>query len=389
LASTLFSIPLAAVMARVPFDEDQQLCSKLIVDEITENDGLTTRRIRVRTEQAPPQQAMAATVDPADTLPGDPRIPLKGDHLAKILENELTTTKLNDMQPYYYLMTTKSSKNISSLTEQVVRGRKITITENPGLHLVWVQDRVFLKPLPEYLMSYQFWEHYLLSDTSPIKEEVRKKLLQAARGFLRSYFYLVQHKSDFQLATKDEKAILIPESITYDKFNKFIQACKAKITDDDVSPRWHVGEIRLTRLNIWCQLTRRGIYQTVEWEYMAYFTRFFGPILFVFAIFSLLLSSMSLVLSVRAVLEPSNFSWRVFATVARGFALFTIFLVLCIIVFFVITLAASLLDELMFALKPRDKKNAEGEANGQAPANALPVPAFEHQNNDGGPFAEV
>jgi hypothetical protein len=374
-------------MAQAPFNGEQQLCNKL---EIIRDDTNPRGKIRLRADQARP--AAQPVVDPVETLPGDPRIELHDADIHTLLEEELTTEKLDDMKSYYFLMTTQSSDNISSLTEQIVRGRKIAITENPGLHLVWIQDRVFLKPLPEYLLSYDFWQHFLLSDTSPIKDEVRRtRLLLAARGFLRSYFYLIQRKSDFLLATKDDTKVLIPGGgdMTYEKFYKLIKACKANISDDDVSARWQVGEIRLTRLNFWSLLTRRGTYQRVEWQSAAYFTQFFGPILFVFAVFSLLLSSMSLVLSVQPVLKPDIFSWTEFARAARGFALFTIFAVLCVILFFVVTLAVPLLDEAVFALKNKEKDKAGGGGNGQAPVPPLPGPAFENGNGSGDAFANV
>ena len=340
-------------MVQAPFNEGQQICDKLV----TNPQGAITIQLRLDHPPAPVQH----TVEPYHSLPGDPRIDLHGTDIHILLAEELITEKLNEMSSYYSLMTTQSSSNISSLTEQIVRGRKITITENPGLHLVWIRDRVFLKPLPEYLLSYPFWQHYLLSDTSPIADvATRTKLLEAARGFLRSYFYLIQRNSDFQLATKEDKAVLIPGGMTYEKFHRFIKACNANIKDDDVSPRWRVGEIRLTRLNLWYMLTGRGTYQMVEWQHAAYFAQFYGPILFVFAIFSLLLSSMSLVLAVRRVLEPSKFSWTTFARAARGFALFTIFVVLCIIVLFTVAVVGFLLKEAIFALTYKEKETCNG-----------------------------
>jgi hypothetical protein len=53
-----------------------------------------------------------------------------------------------------------------------VRGRRVTITEKPALHLVWFYERVFVKPLPKYLLSHAFSEHYSLSPLSLVGGEV-------------------------------------------------------------------------------------------------------------------------------------------------------------------------------------------------------------------------
>lgn len=44
---------------------------------------------------------------------------------------------------------------------RTLRGRSIVVTGNPELHLVWYYDRVFIKAIPEYILSATFWQHYL------------------------------------------------------------------------------------------------------------------------------------------------------------------------------------------------------------------------------------
>ena len=58
-------------------------------------------------------------------------------------------------------MSTQSSANINALHRQRVKGRHIIITEEVRLHLVWIHDRIFVKPLPKYLLSHVFWEWFL------------------------------------------------------------------------------------------------------------------------------------------------------------------------------------------------------------------------------------
>jgi hypothetical protein len=57
------------------------------------------------------------------------------------------------------------------------------VAEDPRLHLVGVYDRVFVKPLPKYLLSYDFWQIYLLNNASQIKgktaEEIQSSKIHA------------------------------------------------------------------------------------------------------------------------------------------------------------------------------------------------------------------
>ena len=92
------------------------------------------------------------------TLPGHPRVPLHdGLRLRAFLFQELWAVDLERMAPYLWIMSTQSSSNISSLHQQKVKGREIIITEDPRLHLVWIYNRIFIKPLPRNLLSYTFW----------------------------------------------------------------------------------------------------------------------------------------------------------------------------------------------------------------------------------------
>jgi hypothetical protein len=88
---------------------------------------------------------------------------------------------------------------------------------------------VFIKPIPEYLLSHAFWEFYLTDQYRSLQEEDGIAVRKAALGFMRSYFFLVRHKSDFDLAQRVEhrlvsKSTTIPESTTYEDFIEFIAA---------------------------------------------------------------------------------------------------------------------------------------------------------------------
>ncbi|VTO87250.1 unnamed protein product [Fusarium graminearum] len=280
-------------------------------------------------------------------LPGDPRIQLTDPNIGSRLQAEFVTEDLDKMAPHLWQMSTQSSSNISPLTEQITRGRRLIVTENPGLHLVWIHDRVFLKPLPEYLFSHAFWEYYLVSSHSPIEAPFRQMLLKAMCGFLRTYSYLIQHKSDFVMATGDDLQ-LIPKCISYAQFVNFMNNCL--IEDSSTSPRYQFGELRLTRLNFWCKIfLSKSSYHRAEWQYGAHFAQYYGPLLFIFALVSLLTSAMQVVLAAQDMLQ-SDESWLTFAKVSRGFSVFTIFFVACTAATLLVVLTHMILQEFVFAV---------------------------------------
>jgi hypothetical protein len=180
-----------------------------------------------------------------DFLLGHPRIKFS-DHgsLYNFICRELWSEDLEMISSKLWWMSKQDSGNISPLHRQIVKGRKIVITEDPGLHLVWIDDRIFLKPLPHYLTSYSFWHQFI---SNPSKHVDVVKVRKAAVGYLRTYFYLIQHESDLRIA-QDPALCLVPREVTWSQFCHF-SASLNDLTDDEVSGRYSYGEIRLTRLN--------------------------------------------------------------------------------------------------------------------------------------------
>jgi hypothetical protein len=329
-------------MNQSPFGFDCQLYTKLSISP----NQLTIKR---SSSHATPESPAEKT-----TLPGQPRIALQDPNIGSYLQAELITPLLNKLSPHLWLVAKQDSSHVSSLSHQIVRGRDIIITENPELHLVWIYDRVYIKPIPMYLLSHAFWEFYLVSKNSPIPEPLRQDIAKAAQGFLRSYSYLIRHKSDFLLA-QDAKHRLLPENIRYSRFIRLITEFE-HIPDINVSPRYAFGELRLTRLNFWSKVfLQRITFQKTHGQYGAYFARFYGPILFIFAIFSVALSAMQVTLAVQPLIQL-NRSWIVFAQVSRAFSICTLVCVALIALFLVSVLLALSLREILFAVKDLYRK---------------------------------
>ncbi|KAF5688788.1 ankyrin protein 3 [Fusarium circinatum] len=228
-------------------------------------------------------------------VPGFPRIPRHSrDQIRKLLTSEFCSDDLDRVSDKLWWMSKQDSTNIWPLHRQLLQGRSIIVTENPKLHLVWINDRVFIKPLPRFIGSHDFWrEHLCSSNTS---EDVR--IRRAALGYLRTYFYLIQHESDFRIA-KDSTLYLIPESISWEQFCDFTSDFD-EILDKDVSLRYAYGQIRLTRLNFYAPIIlHKSYFQRVNFQYGQYFARFYAPILFAIGITSVTLSGLQVVASLE------------------------------------------------------------------------------------------
>jgi len=273
------------------------------------------------------------------------------------LADEFSCALLETLYPHLYLISRKSSSHIDPLHVHIRKRRTITISEQVRLHLVWGSGVVYIKPIPSYLLSSVFWERYL-HPGNPSRAH--------ALGFMRTYAYLIRHRSDFHIAQKED---LIPpsEKLQYGAFEKFIRNFRS-VQDDQVSPRWEFGQFRLMWLDWAVRILqpkaveqRQDMFHRLFYEQQYHeagqFVREFGAVLlFLFAALSLILSSMQVVLAAR-----EGDPWPVFAQVSSGFSVAVIIalVVAFIVIFAVVEVVLTL--QLGFALRAqRRRKNEAG-----------------------------
>ncbi|KAI1076061.1 hypothetical protein F5B20DRAFT_339988 [Whalleya microplaca] len=154
---------------------------------------------------------------------------------SEFLVRELLVKRLNDIQDWLWVCGRPMPPR--PLHHQALIAREITITENPELHLVWSKNRIFLKPIPPYLLEPDFWAAHIIHD---------RNLADCARGFLFSYTALVAYESDFRMAL--EKG-LIPTRVTWEAWKRLSQEILQNHCYSSVNPRYWYGELRLSRLN--------------------------------------------------------------------------------------------------------------------------------------------
>ncbi|KAK4185663.1 hypothetical protein QBC35DRAFT_556005 [Podospora australis] len=217
----------------------------------------------------------------------------------------------------------------------------------------------------------------------------REKNYRSTLGFLRSYALLIQHESDFLIA---HRAGLLPSYISFPKFQKFITPFR-QLTDEQISsPRYFYGQFRLNRLNLVAffvklahslhfisfpsiptQYHPAGVvllqkeripwhYQEDRWTMKQYIKDYAAPLVFVFAVFSLVLGSMQVVL---AALGPEK-TWAGFVKASWGFSVATIIFSVGALLVVLIAGVVVFLAEFWWAAGRR-WKGRRGRQGGQGP----------------------
>lgn len=236
-------------------------------------------------------------------LPDAPRIKLDSCRVVPYCLEDLDTPSMNKLGEK--LLWAGPSLNIKPLSEQLTISRKIQITEDVSLHCVWADDIIFLKPLPSYLCSYAFWVYILDPSNDSINPEERNRLKEASLGFLRSYSSLIRHRSDFNIARRNDLLASFGTT-TFEEFVKFIMSFD-ELPDSAVSSRWRFGELVLDALNFHSAIILHKWHRNrFESRYAAYFQRFFPVILFIFAMFSVMLSAMQVIIGAQEYRQTDN-----------------------------------------------------------------------------------
>ena len=128
------------------------------------------------------------------------------------LQRELDTPILNEFHPHISLVAKKAGDHITPLHRQRIQRRNIIIAEDPALQLVWYYDTLYLKPIPQCLYNYPFWEKYLLRSTPKCPGIAQSsgacfnsRICRTALGYLRSYFSSIWHEPHCPMSRPDHE----------------------------------------------------------------------------------------------------------------------------------------------------------------------------------------
>ncbi|KXH39863.1 hypothetical protein CSIM01_06580 [Colletotrichum simmondsii] len=204
--------------------------------------------VRVLDDAVNPAVTVQEPRDWSDLLPATSRT--KHDHITvpqaddiEFLEQELLVRRLNDVQDLLWICGRPMPPR--PLHYQTI-SREIHITENPELHLVWAKNRIFVKPMPRWLLSPDFWAANLVEASGNQSDPRKQQLVSCALGFLFTYTALIAYESDFRIAVERG---LLPDRMNWYQW----KAISAQIAQNhcyaSVNPRYWYGELRLSRLN--------------------------------------------------------------------------------------------------------------------------------------------
>ncbi|KAK8013626.1 hypothetical protein PG991_009219 [Apiospora marii] len=119
-------------------------------------------------------------------------------------------------------------------------------------HLVWTSGRIYIKPLPRFLLEPCIWRDYLSCPVGGDRSQAtdtachHRRLRRRALGFLFSYAALTGHERDFSLALDKN---LLPQKVDWADWRRFVAELLAHRIYDGIDERFYYGELRLSRLN--------------------------------------------------------------------------------------------------------------------------------------------
>lgn len=268
------------------------------------------------------------------------------------LRNELEVDRLNGIHQWLWLV--GRPRPPRPLYYQRAVGRKIVLHEQADVHCVWDERRVFLKPVPRWLLERQVWRDFLNCDEGclPSKQTQYRKMNASsfnqpkavkegecercelrglATGFLLTYTSLIAYEHDLYVA-KEHK--LVPEGMTWSQWRSIVKSllssdrCPYQPTGSpyphtpSINPRYHYGELRLGRLNLVYRLTLRSPLQGYLYGYNAY-SQFWSAnmkrLAGVFAYIVVVLTAMQVGLDIGKLQDNKNFQ-----RAAYGFTAFSI-----------------------------------------------------------------
>ena len=179
------------------------------------------------------------------------------------------------------------------------------------MHLVWTTGRLFLKPIPRFLLEPRFWPEYF-------SRQRAQGPRRCALGFLFSYAALIRHESDFLIAKEKH---LLPIRSDWQDWRTLVEELKTEHIYQDIDPRFHYGELRLSRLNKIYFLSQTPLrnYMSHWNQYGTFFQKNFAWLAGTTVYLAVVLTAMQVGLATDALASNSAFQ-----SASYGFTVFSI-----------------------------------------------------------------
>ncbi|KAL3456919.1 hypothetical protein BJX64DRAFT_296279 [Aspergillus heterothallicus] len=245
---------------------------------------------------------------------------------------------------YKYLWFAKSLTPPQPLSTILSLSHEITLDENITMHLVWADRKhIHLKPLPRYLLDARFWSTYLICNEScpPTASNDQTQtqaaatcphptLYKDALGFLFSYLTLIRFESDFAIAQAHS---LLPPDLPWESWRRIAHQTlqSGALNPNNINPRYHLGALRLSRLNKIYALRYGDILRGYLGQYKStteLFAENLAPISAATIYIALVLTAMQVGLATEELAGD-----RAFQNAAYGFTVFAILGPLVVVLF--------------------------------------------------------
>lgn len=253
-------------------------------------------------------------------------------HVEACIAQELNLDRLTNIRQWLWIAGLPMPPR--SLHHQLLLSREIFITQQLDMHLVWTTGRIFIKPLPRFLLDPKFWKEYLVcgegcgcagyesaqSNIASPKNSgcPQRKLYRTALGFLYSYVALLPHESDILLA---QDRYLVPREVQWPKWREFVEQLLSEPIHRKIDPRFVHGELRLSRLNkiyILYQTPLSG-YMSQWNQYGSFFSDNFGWLAGAIVYIAIVLTAMQVGLATKPLADNDAFQ-----AASYGFTVFAL-----------------------------------------------------------------
>ncbi|KAM0278414.1 hypothetical protein ACHAQH_005169 [Verticillium albo-atrum] len=268
-----------------------------------------------------------AATDLAHLLPASRRTPeddltVPAPHsVLACVDAELDLRRLADI--HHWLWIAGRPMPPRPLHQQRLLNRDLMITERLDQHLVWGNGRMLVKPLPRFLLEPRFWSEHLgcgpppgpLAVGPPCAYRGRR---ERALGFLFSYAALVAYECDFHIARENH---LLPQEMQWQAWRAVVkEVLDMEHIYSAIDPRFHYGELRLSRLNKIHLLWKTPLQGYVSrWtQYGSFFRDYFAWLASSTVYIAIVLTAMQVGLATR--LQEN----KAFQSASYGFTVFSI-----------------------------------------------------------------
>lgn len=231
------------------------------------------------------------------------------------------------------------------LHDQLLLSREIFVTERMGIHLTWTTGRIFLKPIPRYLLEPRFWTEYLscvpaCECAGDDRDCSRRVLWKSALGFLFSYAALISHETDFCIAQEKH---LLPLDASWRAWRIFVKELNIERIYHIIDRRFIYGELRLSRLKVMYVVYNRLIpigssHKKDEHALFHGQNGYFTPLVGLTICIAIILLAMQVGLATKSFADNDSLQ-----SLSYGFTLFSIIAALLVITFIILEFYTDLL----------------------------------------------